>query len=196
MWNEKYANEQFVYGTEPNDFLKKSSHHFVPGSRILCIAEGEGRNAVWLASQGFDVTAVDASDVGLAKGKKRAEANGLKIQWIHADLATYDIGRQQWGGIVAIFAHLPPTLRHQVHGNCASGLQSSGVFLLEAYTPEQLKFKTGGPSDITWLMTPETLRQELPGLRFAHLQKLEREIHEGIAHTGHASVVQLIARRD
>ena len=195
MWNEKYSDPRFIYGTEPNDFLKQSVHHLKPSGKILCIAEGEGRNAVWLAELGFKVTAVDASEVGLNKGQTLAKSKGVKIDWIHADLQHYNPGQQAWDGVVAIFAHLPPELRSQVHADCVESLKAGGVLLLEAYTPEQLRFRTGGPSNPDWLMTPEMLEQELRGLTFERLQKVERQIIEGIGHTGTGSVVQVIGVR-
>lgn len=195
MWNEKYNNEQFVYGTAPNDFLRDNAHRFSPEGKILCIAEGEGRNAVWLAEQGFQVTAVDASDVGLAKGRKLAASRGVTVNWIHADLSQYVPGVGVWDGVVAIFAHLPPDLRSRVHADCVDSLKEGGVLLLEAYTPEQLNFKTGGPGNPDWLMTPEVLQQELQGLTFEQLQKTERDVIEGIGHTGLGSVVQVIGIR-
>ncbi len=195
MWNEKYSDPRFIYGLAPNDFLKQSVHHLTPSGKILCIAEGEGRNAVWLAELGFKVTAVDASEVGLNKGQTLAKSKGVKIDWIHADLQHYNPGQQAWDGVVAIFAHLPPELRSQVHADCVESLKAGGVLLLEAYTPEQLRFRTGGPSNPDWLMTPEMLEQELRGLTFERLQKVERQIIEGIGHTGTGSVVQVIGVR-
>lgn len=195
MWNEKYNTPQFVYGTEPNDFLRDNAHRFISGGKILCIAEGEGRNAVWLAEQGFQVTAVDASVVGLNKGRALAETKGVSVRWIHADLNQYNPGVEVWDGVVAIFAHLPPVLRSRVHADCVESLKNNGVLLLEAYTPGQLNFKTGGPSNADWLMTPEILQHELNGLTFERLQKTERNIIEGIGHTGQGSVVQVIGNR-
>lgn len=195
MWNEKYSDPRFIYGTEPNDFLKQSIHHLKLGGKILCIAEGEGRNAVWLAELGFKVTAVDASEVGLNKGQTLAKSKGGRVDWVHADLQHYNPGQQAWDGVVAIFAHLPPDLRASVHTDCVESLKIGGVLLLEAYTPEQLNFKTGGPSNPDWLMTPEMLEQELQGLTFERLQKVERQIIEGIGHTGTGSVVQVIGVR-
>ncbi len=195
MWNEKYSDPRFIYGSAPNDFLKQSVHHLKPRGKILCIAEGEGRNAVWLAELGFKVTAVDASEVGLDKGQTLAKSKGVRVDWIHADLQHYNPGQQAWDGVVAIFAHLPPELRSQVHADCVESLKAGGVLLLEAYTPEQLRFRTGGPSNPDWLMTPEMLEQELRGLTFERLQKVERQIIEGIGHTGTGSVVQVIGVR-
>ena len=195
MWDEKYSNSQFIYGSSPNDFLRENVHHFVPEGKILCIAEGEGRNAVWLAELGFKVTAVDASEVGLAKGRALAKSKGVSVHWVHADLQDYNPGTKAWDGVVAIFAHLPPDLRSRVHADCVESLKMGGVLLLEAYTPEQLNFRTGGPTNVDWLMTPELLQNELQGLTFERLQKIEREIIEGIGHTGLGSVVQAIGRR-
>ncbi len=195
MWDEKYSNSQFIYGSSPNDFLRENVHHFVPEGKILCIAEGEGRNAVWLAELGFKVTAVDASEVGLAKGRALAKSKGVSVHWVHADLQDYNPGTKAWDGVVAIFAHLPPDLRSRVHADCVESLKMGGVLLLEAYTPEQLNFRTGGPTNVDWLMSPELLQNELQGLTFERLQKIEREIIEGIGHTGMGSVVQVIGRR-
>ena len=94
MWNEKYSDPRFIYGIASNDFLKQSVHHFQPSGSILCIAEGEGRNAVWLAELGFNVTAVDASEVGLSKGLTLAKSKGVKVDWIHVDLQHYNPGKQ------------------------------------------------------------------------------------------------------
>lgn len=195
MWDEKYSNSQFVYGSSPNDFLRENVHYFVPEGKILCIAEGEGRNAVWLAELGFKVTAVDASEVGLAKGRALAKSKGVSVHWVHADLQQYNPVTNAWDGVVAIFAHLPPDLRSRVHADCVESLKIGGALVLEAYTPEQLNFRTGGPTNADWLMTPELLQNELQGLTFDRLQKTEREIVEGIGHTGLGSVVQVIGRR-
>ena len=145
MWDERYASDEYAYGVEPNDFLAAQSQHLPAGGRILCLAEGEGRNAVWLARQGYRVTAVDGSAVGLEKARKLAERHNVSITTIHADLAEHTIDADYWNGIVSIFCHLPPGLRCRVHQSCVTGLRANGVMLLEAYTVRQLEFKTGGP---------------------------------------------------
>lgn len=195
MWDEKYNCDDFVYGTEPNDFLKTNAYQFPTQGKLLCIAEGEGRNAVWLATQGFDVTAVDSSAVGLAKAERLAKTKQTSIQVIHTDLAEFDPGEDCWDGIIAIFAHLPPNLRHQVHQACEKALKQGGIMLLEAYTPEQLNFGTGGPKNVEWLMTEQHLQREFPHLQFIHLAEVEREIVEGFGHTGRGAVVQMLAKK-
>lgn len=191
MWDEKYRAEEYVYGTEPNGFLKEN-FALIPQGNVLCLAEGEGRNAVFLAQQGYRVTAVDASFVGLEKAKKLADENNVSIELIHADLETYDLGEKKWDGIVSIFCHIPDLIRKKVHQNVVKGLKNTGVLLLEAYTPDQLKHKTGGPPTEEMMMSKKILEKELAGLKFRHLLELEREIMEGSHHFGIGAVVQAI----
>ena len=195
MWNERYSAPDYIYGTEPNDFLHEHAGTLPPGSRLLCLAEGEGRNAVFLAQQGHTVTAVDLSEVGLAKAAALATARGVQIDCIHADLADFDLGQQQWDGIISIFCHLPSAVRQPLYARLAAALRPGGVLLLESYTPRQLAFGTGGPKDADMLIDVDTLRRELPGLQFSLLRELEREVVEGSFHTGMAAVVQAVAQR-
>lgn len=195
MWDERYSAKEYAYGTEPNGFLA-ANFSSIPKGRVLSLAEGEGRNAVFLAKQGYDVTAVDASRVGLDKARKLAEENGVVIEFIQADLAEYDPGVEKWDGIVSIFCPLPSPIRIQLYRKIEAGLKRNGVFLLEAYTPDQLTHGTGGGNSPDTMQTAESLRRELPGLRFRHLVELEREVIEGIYHTGLGSVVQAIAVRE
>lgn len=192
MWDERYASEEYAYGTEPNDFLKAHFHHLSKG-RILSLAEGEGRNAVFLAKQGYAVTAVDASRVGLEKALKLAEAQGVAIECIRADLFNFDFGQEEWDGIVSIFCPLPSVLRTDIHRKVVAALKPGGIFLVEAYRPEQLKYGTGGGSNADTMQTAGSLRSELSGMKFQHLLELERNVIEGTYHTGLGAVVQAIA---
>lgn len=194
MWDQRYNSKDYAYGTEPNDFLVSMLER-LPVGRVLCLAEGEGRNAVWLARQGFEVTAVDGSSVGLQKAQRLAEACGVAIDTVHSDLADYEIVPEHWDVIVSIFCHLQPELRRTVHKSCVSGLRSGGIMLLEAYTPDQLAFNTGGPPNAELMMDKETLTAEFNGLEFLHLQECTREIHEGQLHNGLGAVVQLLGRK-
>jgi SAM-dependent methyltransferase len=194
MWNDRYSNETYAYGTEPNDFLV-AQFGKLPEGRVLCLGDGEGRNSVWLAQQGRKVTAVDASEVGLEKARRLAETRGVEITTVHADLADFEIKSQSWNVIVSIFCHLPPELRRSVHRRCVEGLCSGGVMLLEAYTPTQLEYKTGGPPTAEMMMDAESLRMDLAGLEFQHLQECIREVHEGEFHDGIGAVVQAVARK-
>jgi SAM-dependent methyltransferase len=194
FWNARYAGDGFVYGTKPNDFLVKTAAAILPGP-VLCLAEGEGRNAVYLATLGHAVTVVDQSEVALAKARRLAAARGVTIKTVVADLASYRIASGAWAGIVSFWAHVPATMRRSVHFQAVQGLKPGGVFILEAYTPAQLAFDTGGPRDLDMLMTAAQLRDELAGLEFDTLQEIEREVSEGSQHTGRAAVVQVLARK-
>jgi len=194
MWNQRYSTDAYAYGTEPNDFLVAMADRLSAGN-VLCLAEGEGRNAVWLARQGREVTAVDASEVGLEKANRLATEHGVEITTVHADLADYEIGPERWDAIVLIFCHLPPDLRRRVHQSCVEGLRPGGVILLEAFTPEQLEYKTGGPPTVEMMMDMQSLTAEFADLEFLHLQECVREIQEGEFHSGDGAVVQMLARK-
>jgi len=194
MWDERYSGEEYVYGKEPNDFLRQMSGQLQKG-RVLCLAEGEGRNSVYLARQGFEATAVDSSKVGLAKAERLAAEFGVAIETVVSDLADYRIEAGAWNSIVSISCHLHQGLRRRVHRDVVAGLKAGGTFLLEAYTPKQLEFGTGGPSSREYLMELATLEVELDGLEFMHAKELVRDVVEGTHHTGKAAVVQILARK-
>jgi len=196
-WDERYSAEDFAYGTEPNDFLAAHAHH-IPAGRVLCLAEGEGRNAVFLASRGYEVTAVDQSAEGMAKARKLAEQKSVTLETIVADLAEFDIESDTWDGIVSIFAHVPKAIRVPLHRRIVKGLKPGGIFLLEAYTPRQLKTAgKGGPGveQRELFMTLADLHEELEGLDFEVARETEREVNEGTYHSGPGAVVQILARK-
>jgi SAM-dependent methyltransferase len=192
MWDERYSAEEYAYGTNPNNFLEANVSS-IPKGKVLSLAEGEGRNAVFLAKQGYSVTAVDSSLVGLNKARRLVEENGVIVEFIHTDLAEYDLGENKWDGIVSIFCPLPSSIRKQLHKKVEAALKPNGVFLLEAYTPAQLKYDTGGGNSVDLMQSKESLSLELAGLKFKHLIELERDVVEGIYHTGIGAVVQAIA---
>jgi hypothetical protein len=194
-WDERYGKPDYFYGTEPNDFLRGHCTEIRSGGDVLCLAEGEGRNAVFLAQQGFHPLALDQSAVGLGKAMQLARARHVHIDTVVANLDDYRIEAGRWDGIVSIWCHLPSALRAVVHRQVVAGLKIGGVFLLEAYTPAQLAHGTGGPKDLDLLPTLAGLREELAGLEFVHAEERERVIHEGPGHNGPSSVVQVVARR-
>lgn len=194
-WDERYAPDTYLYGTEPNDFLSTHLPRLSPGSRILCLAEGEGRNAVFLAEAGHEVVALDQSSVGLQKAERLAEERGVRIETVRADLAQHRIEAGAWDAIVSIWCHVPGPVRAQIHRQVVGGLRPGGLLLLEAYTPDQLKHKTGGPPVAAWMPTLAQLRDELAELEPLHAVELERMVHEGKAHDGLSAVVQLVGRK-
>ncbi|WP_019673835.1 class I SAM-dependent methyltransferase [Psychrobacter lutiphocae] len=196
MWNERYNEEEFIYGTKANDFLQQVYQHIPAKGHVLCLAEGEGRNAVFLAKQGYEVTAVDMSEVGLTKAKKLAEERGVHITTQVADLTEYDFGTKKWDGIISIWAHMPKPARERVHQQVVTSLKPNGVFILEAYTVEQPKMDgIGGPpaSKPEVFMSLAGLRQELSGLEETIGVEKQRDVQEGKMHQGLSAVVQFVA---
>jgi hypothetical protein len=132
--------------------------------------------------------------VGLAKARVLAVQKAVHIDTVTADLAEWPMGAARWDGVVAIWCHLPSAVRRKVHRHVVAGLRPGGVLVLEAYTPAQLTFKTGGPSDSDLMPTLALLRDELAGLDFKIARECERSIHEGVGHRGRSAVVQVVAR--
>ena len=194
-WDAKYGAEAYFYGTEPNGFLSESAAALPCGGDVLCLGEGEGRNAVFLATCGHRVTALDQSAVGLAKAARLAAARGVAIDTLVVDLSAYRLEPRRWDGIVSIWCHLPSALRRDVHRQVVEALRPGGVVVLVAYTPAQLRHRTGGPSDVDLLPTLDDLREDFQGLQFLRGQETECAIHEGRGHRGLSAVVQLVARK-
>jgi len=193
-WQERFSTDEYRYGTEPNDFLRASVNWLPPG-RVLSLAEGEGRNAVYLASRGYAVSSIDLTEASVAKTLRLAASRGVSVDARVGDLANATLDPPGWQGVVSIFAHVPHEVRARLHGRVVRSLAPGGVLVLEAYTPEQIGRGTGGPPVPELAMTLTDLRRELAGLEFIHARELEREVREGRGHTGLGSVVQLIARR-
>lgn len=195
VWEGRYGDDQYLYGTEPNDFLRQAATDLPPGD-VLCLADGEGRNGVFLAEAGHRVTSVDLTEAGLAKAARLAAERNVPLTTEVADLATYDLGTDRWDAIVSIFAHTPPPVRARVHGAVGRALRPGGRLILEAYTPDQLGRGTGGPPVAELTMTLDGLRQELTGMRFEWASETVRSVVEGPGHTGDGAVVQVIAFAD
>lgn len=193
FWNERYAEKAYAYGIQPNDFLKSQS--FKAGGKVICLAEGEGRNAVYLAEQGYEVTSVDYSEEGVQKTKTLAKAKGVTVNAICADLGEFDLGEDQWDGIVIIFGHFPADLRKVVHGSLYKALKAGGKVVIEAYHKDQLQHKTGGPQSTTMLYNRTELMEDLKAFNQIEIKELTRSVVEGKYHFGKAAVVQVIAKK-
>jgi SAM-dependent methyltransferase len=194
MWDERFDTPEYIYGTQPNDFLVSVANE-IPPSKVLCLADGEGRNGVYLASLGYEVLAVDQSAVGLAKAQKLAIAKQVSITTIQANLADFVIEPEAWDGIVSIYCHLPSPLRNKVYPQIIRGLKPNGVFIFEGFAPEQLQYNTGGPKDLDLLPKLVTLQEELGSLNWEISQDIERELWEGRYHNGKAAVIQMLGRK-
>jgi len=204
MWDERYSEDGFAYGTEPNTFLKESLQRLQDDflfrdapPTCLMLAEGEGRNAVYMAQLGFQVTGVDISQVGLDKAQRLAKSRGVKITTVLADLSDYDLGHEQWDIIVGISCHLPPAIREKVLSAIPFALKPNGAVIFETYTPDQLKFKTGGPSEANMMYSAEIFRQAFGNgqLVVERNEESVRDVVEGKYHKGKAAVVQFVGRK-
>ena len=193
FWDQRYAGDEYVYGTEPNAFL--AEHADLMTGPVLSLSEGEGRNAIFLASRGLDVLGVDLSSVALAKAMRLARSRGVAIATECADLATYEPAEGRYGAVVSIFAHLPSAVRAALYPRIERSLKPGGIVLLEAYAERQLTRDTGGPKHADLLMTVDKVRREFPNLSPVLLHEVERDVTEGGGHSGMAFVVQFVGRR-
>ncbi len=196
-WDEKFAGDEHFYGTVPNAFLaERARATFPPGARVASLGEGEGRNAVWLAEQGFDVTAVEPSTVGLTKLHRLATARGVHVHAVQARAQDFT-AEVPFDGVVLVYLHAPPGEREAIHQRARDLLRPGGVVLLEAFSPEQrlLGRTSGGPRDVDLLFTEERLRADFAGFDLEHLEACEVVLDEGPGHRGPANVVRLIARK-
>ena len=196
FWNQRYAGNEFAYGMEANDFLVSVWPQLAPGGTVLCLADGEGRNGVWLAQQGFVVTAIDIAERGLEKAQRLAAQRGVSISTRAADVTDCDLGSGAWDAIVSIFLHLPPRARRELHQRCVAALRPGGFLVFEAYGPGQLERATGGPKEPELLPSIGELEDEFPGCRIIHRFGGLREVHEGSHHNGLGEVVQVLAQRE
>jgi SAM-dependent methyltransferase len=195
FWDKRYAVDEYVYGTQVNAFLQKNEFVF-PGKKILALGEGEGRNAVYLASKGYEVLALDQSQVGKQKALFLANQKKVHLEYELGDATEFPLMEDGWAGIYSIFLHMPYTMRVRMHRRVLSALAPGGVFMALYYTPKQLNYGTGGPSELDWLVSEENLKTELKGLRFQLLKETEMTLIEGRGHTGRANAVQCIAVKD
>ena len=194
-WDERYSGDDLAYGEAPNDFLASIAGRLPSVGHALDIGAGEGRNALFLASLGLDVLAVDQSEVGMQKAQRRAQQRGLKLRTQAVDLQDFDTEPNSLDVVSSIFVHLPRALRAAVHKRACAWLKPGGMLVLEAYAPDQIQRGTGGPKDPALLAPLEVILSELVGLEIEHQAALVRNVFEGRFHTGEASVVQVVARK-
>lgn len=196
LWNSKFSRDGFLYGTKPNNFIEQNSHLLEKNSKILCLGEGEGRNALFLAKQGFDVEALDASDVGLKKLQKRALEEDVAITIRHTLIENWQPIRK-YDAIVSTFMHLPRVMQKEMFIKTLDALRENGYFIAEFFSIDQLNFLSGGPKDEDLLYQLNDLYKLFSSLPCT-IHKLSQEIidlEEGKGHKGEASVVRIVLRR-
>ncbi len=167
-----------------------------PGMKALSVADGEGRNSVWLAEEGLDVTATEISPVGLHKAQRLGRMRQVTVNFVLADILTWEWPAQEFDVVVAVFIQfLAPAERAHVFELMQRSVKPEGLLMLHGYTPMQVKFRTGGPSAVENLYTPEMLAKDFASMDIIELRDYEDTIEEGCGHLGHSALIDLVARR-
>lgn len=195
-WNTRYAGTDYFFGTAPNRFLAAERHRLTPGQSALAIADGEGRNGVWLAEQGLATLSLDFSPVAQAKARRLAADRGVTPSFELADLAQWRWEPARFDVVVAIFIQFAdPALRARIFAGIKTTLKPGGLLLLEGYRPKQLEYRTGGPSELENLYTAPMLRTAFADMEILHLAEYDSEIAEGTRHVGMSALIDLVARK-
>jgi len=203
-WNRRFAGDTFLFGTEPNAWLREHAGLLAPGSRVLCVADGEGRNSVFLAKLGHRVEAFDIAPNAVAKAQAFAAREGVQVGYTLADCDSYAwptwterAPEGAFDAVVAIFVQFAdPALRQRLFANMVRALKPGGLLLLHGYTPRQLEYRTGGPPILEHLYSEAMLREAFAGsAEIIELNEYEAEIHEGSGHSGRSALVGMVARR-
>ena len=197
FWNERFDKEEFIFGKEPNEYLTLQTRRYLkPKSKVLCIADGEGRNGVWLAKQGMQVVGFDASDIALAKAKQFAKDNQVEIEYSFSDTDSFDWQVNTYDAVIGIFIQFAdPQMRARIFQKTYEALKPGGIFILQGYTPKQLEYKTGGPSLIEHLYTEVMIRDLTNEFEILDLCCYEKELNEGARHAGMSALLGLVAKK-
>ncbi len=195
-WNRRFQAPGFLFGTEPNDWLRRHAGVWRPGQRVLSVADGEGRNSVWLARQGLVVEAFDVAEVGVAKAREWASRQGVQVDYQVADCDRFAWREAAYDGVAAIFVQFAdPALRARLFARIVAALAPGGVLVLQGYTPRQLEYRTGGPPVASHLYTPALLREAFAALRIDELTEYEAELAEGSGHHGRSALIGMVATK-
>lgn len=195
-WNHRFSAAGHVFGSEPNAWLREHTGRWAAGAHVLSVADGDGRNSVWLASQGLQVDAFDFSEVGVAKARDFAKTRGVTVNFSVSDCDSYAWPKACLDGVAGIFIQFAdPEMRGRMFASMVESLKPGGLLVLQGYGLDQLKYRTGGPSEPSHLYTETLLREAFSSLEILRLESHEAELTEGQAHSGRSALVSLLARR-
>ncbi|HZV55237.1 MAG TPA: methyltransferase domain-containing protein [Rhodocyclaceae bacterium] len=198
LWSQRYrdAGDDYLFGVAPNRFLEAHRHLFDTGATALSVADGEGRNSVWLAEQGLEVTALEISPVALEKAHRLARGRGVEVNFVLTDIMAEDWPPATYDFVVAIFIQfVGPAERGIQFARLKAATKPGGLLLLHGYTPKQIEYKTGGPSAVENLYTANMLREAFVEFEVLDLGEYEDELEEGSGHRGRSAVIDLVARK-
>ncbi len=194
MWDERFSTEEYIFGKEPSQFVKKFAPILKPNSKILLPADGEGRNSCYLASLGHEVFANDFSKIGLSKAQKLASEIGVNINFSVENIETMIWREKEYDAIFAVFIQFsPPDARAKVFAGMKKALKNGGTLYIHGYTPKQLEYKTGGPPFVENLYTPEILRNAFADLNIKIIEEYETSLDEGQGHKGLSALIDFVA---
>lgn len=195
-WDARFASGDYIFGTEPNAWLARHRELFAAGTRVLAVADGEGRNSVWLAQQELQVDAFDVSAVGVDKARKLAADAGVQVNFSVCDCDDWHWLPEQYDAVVAIFIQFAdPDLRMRLFARMVDTLKPGGLILLQGYTPQQLEYKTGGPPLLDHLYTEAMLRDAFSALDILELESYEAVLREGSQHNGQSALIGMVAKK-
>jgi cyclopropane fatty-acyl-phospholipid synthase-like methyltransferase len=194
-WETRFGAPGYLFGKEPNAFLKSQAHRLRKGACALSVADGEGRNGVWLAEQGLDVLTVDFSATALAKAQTLAQERGVKLRTEVADLTTWRWPKAAFDVIAAIFIHFAGAERDALFANLKGALKPGGLLLMESYRPEQLNYRTGGPPNTERMYTRAILQAAFSDFSELDIREREDVLAEGTAHVGKSALIDLVGRK-
>ena len=197
FWNKRFDTPDYIFGRAPNEYLQTQAKRYLKkGDTVLCVADGEGRNSVWLAKQGMRVDAFDLSEVALSKAIALAKEEAVHVQFSLASTEAWDWQSNQYDAVVGIFIQFAdPVMRPRLFAQMASTLRPGGLLIIQGYTPKQLEFKTGGPSILEHLYTEDMIRTLIGDLEPIDLCLYEKALSEGPKHTGMSALLGLVARK-
>lgn len=196
FWDQRFAADEYIFGRDANAFLQSQRDLFKSGMRVLDVATGEGRNAVWLAQLGCEVLGIDVSPLGLAKARRFAIERGVTVAFEEADVRTWPWPSQHFDAVVSIFIQFAgPDERAGVFRGMREALRPGGLVVLQGYTPRQIEFKTGGPPQVEHMYTRALLEAAFAGFDILHLREHESDLSEGSKHVGRSALIDLVARK-
>src|SRR5690625_1079737 len=196
FWDQSFSSDQFVYGETPNKFVQEMSSLIPNQSKVSCFAEGEGRNAVYLATLGHDVTSYDLSTVGLEKTKHLAGKHHVAVKTIAKDLTKDSVTPNQYDAAVMIYGHVPKSEQPFFLAQMINSVKSNGLVMFEVYSEEQLEYRTGGPRSIDMLYNPQDILQWINPHKCLHFYYGEAKRFEGERHTGLGHIIQVILQKN
>lgn len=195
FWDSRYSEAGYAYGTEANAFLVAEAQRLQPGMKVLVVGDGEGRNGVWLAQRGFDVTSVDYSEVGVRRARLLAEQRGVSLDIHCADLNEWQWPVAHFDAVASIFVHFPSAIRPGLHARMLASLKPGGVLIMEAFDKDQLNYSSGGPPVEDALFSAAMLGEDFGAADIELCQEQVVSLNEGKYHVGQGAVVRLIAHR-